>query len=158
MTPIKRILGFDPGFGRLGFGCIDVQGGVIYYVDAGIISTPKEMIFAERLRNIYVDLGELFDVLKPDVISVEKLRFATNVTTGLKVAEARGLILLRAAERSLSILEFAPSQIKKAVTGDGGADKKAVQEMVQMLLKLNAIPKPDDAADALAIAITAIGS
>lgn len=155
MTDARRILGIDPGFGRMGFGCVDEVKSKIFFVDTGIISTPKDIPFAQRLLHIYSDLQELFEALLPDVVSIEKLHFAKNVTTGLRVAEARGLILLCAAQKNLPICEYAPSQIKKAITGDGKADKRAMQEMVRLLLQLQTIPKPDDAADALAIAITA---
>lgn len=149
-----RILGIDPGTGILGFGVIDVQKGKPLLVDAGVIRTPVKEDDAVRLLTIYEELTDIIAQAKPQVMSVEKLFFARNVTTAMTVSQARGVVLLAAMQAGLEIHEYTPMQIKQAVTGYGKADKKQMQEMVRVLLNLKAIPKPDDAADALAAAIT----
>lgn len=149
-----RILGVDPGTGILGFGVIDYDGRTAQLVDAGVIRTPVHQPLPERLVTIYDELGEIFETHKPQALSVEKLFFARNVTTAISVSHARGVVLLLGQQRALPIFEYTPLQIKQAVTGYGKADKKQVQEMVRILLRLKEIPKPDDAADALAAALT----
>lgn len=150
-----RILGIDPGTGILGFGVIDVDAsGALQLVDAGVIRTPVKEDDAVRLQTIYEELQDIITQNKPTVMSVEKLFFARNVTTAMTVAQARGVVLLLGQQNSLQLHEFTPMQIKQAVTGYGKADKKQMQEMVRTILKLKEIPKPDDAADALAAAIT----
>ncbi|MEO6513106.1 MAG: crossover junction endodeoxyribonuclease RuvC [Candidatus Saccharimonadales bacterium] len=149
-----RILGIDPGTGILGFGVIDYEKGKISLVDAGVIRTPVHEDDAVRLLTIYEELTEIIKETKPDAMSVEKLFFARNVTTAMTVSQARGVVLLCGMQAGLTIHEFTPMQIKLAVTGYGKADKKQIQEMVRVLLQLKEIPKPDDAADALAAAIT----
>jgi crossover junction endodeoxyribonuclease RuvC len=149
-----RILGIDPGTGILGFGVIDVARGKSQLVDAGVIRTPVHEDDAVRLLTIYDELTEIIAANKPDMMSVEKLFFARNVTTAMTVAQARGVVLLCAMQAQLPIHEYTPMQIKQAVTGYGKADKKQVQEMVRVILGLQEVPKPDDAADALAAAIT----
>ena len=149
-----RILGIDPGTGILGFGVIDVGStGKISLVDAGVIRTPVHENDAIRLLTIYDELESIIKAIKPDVMSVEKLFFARNVTTAMTVSQARGVVLLLGMQNNLDIHEFTPMQIKQAVTGYGKADKKQIQEMVRTLLQLKEIPQPDDAADALAAAI-----
>lgn len=148
-----RILGIDPGTGILGFGVIDFQKSKTKLVDAGVIRTPVKQPDAERLLTIYDELKELIEELKPEVMSVEKLFFAQNVTTAMTVSQARGVVLLLGQQHGLELHEFTPLQIKQAVTGYGKADKKQMQEMVRVLLGLHEVPKPDDAADALAAAI-----
>jgi crossover junction endodeoxyribonuclease RuvC len=149
-----RILGIDPGTGILGFGIIDVGATKkLSLVDAGVIRTPVKQADSERLATIYEELQQIIDEIKPDVMAVEKLYFAQNVTTAMSVAQARGVVLLCGRQHNLELHEFTPLQIKQAVTGYGKADKKQVQEMVRVLLGLKAVPKPDDAADALAAAI-----
>jgi len=148
-----RILGIDPGTGILGFGVIETTRGGIQLVDAGVIRTPVKEDDAVRLLTIYDELTELIADSKPTVMSVEKLFFARNVTTAMTVAQARGVVLLCSQQAGLSLFEYTPMQIKQAITGYGKADKKQMQEMVRVLLKLKEIPKPDDAADALAAAI-----
>jgi len=152
-----RILGVDPGTAITGFGVIDAEGNRFSFVDAGVIRTPKEQPMPERLSTIYDELHELIKEFKPDVMSLELLYFARNVTTAMTVGQARGVITLCASQANLPIYEYTPMQVKQAVTGYGKADKKQIQEMVKKLLQLSAIPKPDDAADGLAIAITHAG-
>lgn len=149
-----RILGIDPGTGILGFGVIDYVRGKISLVDAGVIRTPVHEDDAVRLLTIYEELSEIIAQTKPEAMSVEKLFFARNVTTAMTVAQARGVVLLCGMQAQLTIHEFTPMQIKQAITGYGKADKKQMQEMVRVLLQLKVVPKPDDAADALAAAIT----
>lgn len=150
-----RILGIDPGTGILGFGVIDVANdGSIALVDAGVIRTPVKEDDAVRLLTIFEELQDIIAQNKPTIMSVEKLFFARNVTTAMTVAQARGVVLLLGQQNQMELHEFTPMQIKQAITGYGKADKKQMQEMVRTLLKLKEIPQPDDAADALAAAIT----
>jgi crossover junction endodeoxyribonuclease RuvC len=149
-----RILGIDPGTGILGFGVIDVENGKAKLVDAGVIRTPVKEDDAVRLLTIYEELTDIITQSKPTIMSVEKLFFARNVTTAMTVAQARGVVLLCGMQSGMTIFEYTPMQIKQAITGYGKADKKQMQEMVRVILALKEIPKPDDAADALAAAIT----
>lgn len=149
-----RILGIDPGTGILGFGVIEIAKTKPVLVDAGVIRTPVKEDDAVRLLTIYEELTDIIAQTKPEVMSVEKLFFARNVTTAMTVAQARGVVLLTAMQAQLKIFEYTPMQIKQAITGYGKADKKQMQEMVRVLLGLSEIPRPDDAADALAAAIT----
>jgi crossover junction endodeoxyribonuclease RuvC len=149
-----RILGIDPGTGILGFGVIEVNGRNIQLVDAGVIRTPVKEDDAVRLLTIYEELTDIIAANNPAIMSVEKLFFARNVTTAMTVSQARGVVLLTAKQADMAIFEYTPMQIKQAVTGYGKADKKQVQEMVRVLLKLQEVPKPDDCADALAAALT----
>ncbi|MDB5185945.1 MAG: Crossover junction endodeoxyribonuclease RuvC [Candidatus Saccharibacteria bacterium] len=149
-----RILGIDPGTGILGFGVIDVdQKGKATLVDAGVIRTPVKQADSDRLLTIYDELHEIIKELKPTVMSVEKLFFAKNVTTAMSVSQARGVVLLCGKQHGLELFEYTPMQIKQGITGYGRADKKQIQEMVRLILGLQEVPKPDDAADALAAAI-----
>lgn len=148
-----RILGIDPGTGILGFGVIEADNGKVQLVDAGVIRTPVKQDDAIRLTTIYEELTDIISANSPKVMSVEKLFFAQNVTTAMTVAQARGVVLLCGQQAGLTIFEYTPLQIKQALTGYGRADKKQMQEMVRVLLKLNEAPKPDDCADALAAAI-----
>lgn len=148
-----RILGIDPGTGILGFGVIDVERGNTSFVDAGVVRTPVNQEDSERLFTIYHDLEEIIEQHKPKVLAVEKLFFIRNITTAMSVSQARGVVLLLGKQKKLQLYEYTPLQIKQAVTGYGKADKKQIQEMVKIILKLPQIPKPDDAADALAAAI-----
>jgi crossover junction endodeoxyribonuclease RuvC len=149
-----RILGIDPGTGILGFGVVDSDKGKVKLVDAGVIRTPVHEDDSIRLLTIYDELTEIIAQTKPELMSVEKLFFARNVTTAMTVAQARGVVLLCGMQAKLKIYEYTPMQIKLAITGYGKADKKQMQEMVRMHLALKTIPKPDDAADALAAALT----
>lgn len=144
-----RILGIDPGTGICGFGVIEDASALDY----GVISTPPHTPLPDRLEDIYNSLNEIIDQDKPDVMAIEKLFFKQNITTGISVAEARGVCLLVAKQRGLPIYEYSPNQIKNAICGYGMAHKPQMQEMVRVHLKLESIPKPDDAADALAVAI-----
>ncbi len=149
-----RILGIDPGTGILGFGIIDVQRGKSMLVDGGVIRTPVHEDDAVRLQTIYDELTDIIASSGPAVMSVEKLFFARNVTTAITVAQARGVVLLCGKQAGLTIYEYTPLQIKQAITGYGKADKKQIQEMVRIILGLETVPKPDDAADAIAAALT----
>lgn len=149
-----RIIGIDPGTGILGFGVIDVSGNKLTMVDAGVITTPAHTPLDERLEEIYDGLVGIIAETKPDVMSIEKLFFARNVTTAMSVSHARGVAMLSGRKACLPIAEYTPLQIKQTLTGYGRADKKQMQEMVKFQLGLHSIPKPDDAADALAAAIT----
>jgi crossover junction endodeoxyribonuclease RuvC len=150
-----RVLGIDPGTGILGFGVIDVdKKGNVQLVDAGVIRTPVKEDDAVRLLTIYEELSDIIAQNKPAAMSVEKLFFARNVTTAITVAQARGVVLLCGQQAGLELHEYTPMQIKQAITGYGRADKKQMQEMVRVLLGLKEVPKPDDAADALAAALT----
>ena len=149
-----RILGIDPGTGILGFGVIDVdKSSKMSLVDAGVIRTPVHEDDSVRLLTIFNELKSIIAEFKPEVMSVEKLFFARNVTTAMTVSQARGVVLLLGMQHELELHEYTPMQIKQAVTGYSRADKKQIQEMVRVLLQLKEIPKPDDAADALAAAI-----
>lgn len=149
-----RIIGIDPGTGILGFGVIDVEKGKLQVVDAGVVKTPAHTPLDERLEEIYDSLTSIITETKPDVMSIEKLFFARNVTTAMSVSHARGVVMLAGKKGRLPIHEYTPLQIKQTLTGYGCADKKQMQEMVRMQLGLKEVPKPDDAADALAAAIT----
>lgn len=144
-----RILGIDPGTGICGFGVIEGNTALDY----GVIATPPHTPLPDRLEDIYNSLHEIVDQNHPEVMAIEKLFFKQNITTGISVAEARGVCLLVAKQTGLPIYEYAPNQIKMALTGDGHAHKTAMQEMVRLHLGLETVPKPDDAADALAAAI-----
>jgi crossover junction endodeoxyribonuclease RuvC len=149
-----RIIGIDPGTGILGFGVIDSNmAGKAKLVDAGVIRTPAGQEDSLRLLTIYEELTEIIRQTKPDVMSVEKLFFAQNVTTAMTVSQARGVVLLTGVKAGLGLFEYTPLQIKQALTGYGRADKKQIQEMVKIILGLKEVPKPDDCADALAAAI-----
>ena len=149
-----RILGIDPGLGRCGFGLIEARPGQLKLLDFGVITTVVDAPIPSRLHELYDSLAELLDQTKPDVLAVEKLFFAKNITTGIVVAEARGVILLAAEQAKLLAYEYTPNEIKKTLTGYGSADKSQMEEMVKLQLGLETRPKPDDAADALAAAIT----
>ena len=147
------ILGIDPGFGTLGYGAIETARGNHRVLTYGAITTPPKKEMSRRLHEIFHDLLTLLDTVKPDAVAIEQLFFNTNITTGIQVAQARGVILLACAERGIEIAEYTPLQVKQAVVGYGRAEKKQVMEMTRMMLKLEKIPRPDDAADALAIAL-----
>ena len=148
-----RILGIDPGTGILGFGVIDANGAKTKLVTAGVITTPAHTPLAERLEEIFNGLSEIIAETKPDVMAIEKLFFAQNVTTAISVSHARGVAMLTGQQAGLKIEEYTPLQIKQTMTGYGRATKKQIQEMVRIQLGLKEVPKPDDCADALAAAI-----
>lgn len=149
-----RILGIDPGIAIVGYGLIDERNGDIKPVQYGSIQTPKELTTSARLQQIYLGMQEIIASYKPDVMSVEKLFFNTNTTTAFAVGQARGIILLAAEQAGIPSFEYTPLQVKQCVVGYGKAEKKQVQAMVRLLLNLKEVPKPDDVADALGIAIT----
>ncbi|MCR8655733.1 crossover junction endodeoxyribonuclease RuvC [Paenibacillus endoradicis] len=148
-----RVLGIDPGIAIVGFGFVDKEGHKLTPVQYGAIQTEAHTPQEDRLLQVYESAGALMDKYKPDSVAIEKLFFNRNVTTAFAVGEARGVIILAAAQRGLPIAEYTPLQVKQAVVGYGKAEKRQVQEMVKMFLKLSSVPKPDDVADALAVAI-----
>ena len=147
------ILGIDPGYATIGFGLLEAQRAQVHMVTYGAITTPAGLPLSKRLYQIDRDMEELIRQLKPDVIAIEELFFNTTITTGIAVAQARGVILLACAQRGLIPAEYTPMQVKQGVVGYGKAEKKQVMEMTRSLLNLKAVPKPDDAADALAVAL-----
>jgi crossover junction endodeoxyribonuclease RuvC len=148
-----RILGIDPGYAIVGYGLLDYDKTRFATVSYGAIMTSANLPFQQRLLEIYNDLNELIRVYTPELIAVERLFFTTNQKTAMDVAHARGVILLAAVRGGVEIAEYTPLQVKQAVSGYGKATKSQVQEMTKRILNLSAIPKPDDTADALAIAI-----
>jgi crossover junction endodeoxyribonuclease RuvC len=148
-------LGIDPGTATTGFGLVRLMpDGELVAVKYGVILTPKESSASARLVMLYDQLHDLLQEYAPDTSAVEKLFFQSNVKTALAVGQARGVVMLSLQQAGLEIFEYTPNEVKQAVAGYGGADKRQVQDMVRALLQLDSIPKPDDAADALAIAIT----
>ncbi len=148
-----RILGLDPGLATVGYGVLDVEEKFVRLVDYGIISTPKEESVPVRLAMISEAADSLITNFKPDEIAMEELFFNTNITTGIKVAEARGVLIVSAVKQCGRLFEYTPLQVKIAMTGYGRADKHQIQAMVKNYLSLDKIPRPDDAADALAVAL-----
>ncbi len=148
-----KILGIDPGYGITGFGLIETERGQFRLLNCGAITTPAGMDFSARLEIIYEDMRELLRVAKPDVVAIEELFFGQNVTTGIGVAQSRGVILLAVRQAGLKVFQYKPMQVKQAVVGYGNATKHQVMDMTKRLLHLSASPKPDDAADAVAIAL-----
>ncbi len=148
-----RIIGIDPGYAIVGFGIIEYDNGRFKTVDYGAVTTPAGTAFDKRLKIIYEDISQLLDIYKPESLAIEKLYFQNNQKTAIDVAEARGVVLLAASQRNILIREYTPLEVKKSITGYGQAVKKQVQEMTKRVLNLPAIPKPDDTADALAIAV-----
>ena len=147
------IMGIDPGIATIGYGVISYQSGRFSVIDYGAVTTKAGMKLSDRLRNIYEDVSILIERFHPDAFAVEELFFNTNITTGIAVAHGRGVIMLAASVQNVPIYEYTPLQVKQGVAGYGRADKAQVQRMVKSLLGLSAVPKPDDTADALAIAI-----
>lgn len=146
-------MGIDPGYAIVGCGAVSYERGNFTVLDAHPITTPAKMPFEQRLLHIYDELCGLIERLKPEAMAVEELFFYHNQTTGMYVAQARGVILLAAARYGVEPFEYTPMQVKQAVVGYGNAEKKQVMEMTRQLLKLKEVPKPDDVADALAIAV-----
>lgn len=149
----KRILGIDPGLASVGYGCIEISGNRMRPVEYGVLRTGPDEELARRLELIYDDCSSLIARLAPDESAVEELFFGRNTTTGMSVSQARGVILLALRKQSIPLSEYTPLVVKRSVTGDGRADKVAVQTMVQRLLGLPDLPRPDDAADGLALAV-----
>ncbi len=150
---MKKILGIDPGFATIGFGLIASDRGSVQMLRYGAVTTPAGMGFPQRLKLIYDDMTELLQMLKPDVVSIEELFFNTNITTGIQVAHGRGVILLACTNCGIPIFEYTPLQVKQAVAGYGRAEKRQVMDMTKRLLHLEKMPRPDDAADGLALAL-----
>ncbi|MBQ3213849.1 MAG: crossover junction endodeoxyribonuclease RuvC [Clostridia bacterium] len=149
-----RVLGIDPGFALVGFGIVEENNGRLKALDYGVISTPKEESISTRLAMIYKGMCDLIDTYKPDAIAIEELFFFKNQKTVIPVAEARGVIVLAGIQKLGNLYEYTPLQIKQALTGNGRAEKKQIQYMVTNILGLEKVPKPDDAADAVAVALT----
>ena len=148
-----RILGIDPGYGITGFGLVDAQRGQYQLLRCGVITTPPNTDFSWRLEVIYNDMVQLLQVAKPDVVAIEELFFGQNVTTGIGVAQSRGVILLAIRQAGIEVFSYKPAHVKQSVVGYGNATKHQVQDMTKRLLRLDAMPKPDDAADAIALAL-----
>ena len=148
-----RILGIDPGYATIGFGVLEAEANKYRLLQCGVITTPAHTSLASRLDQIHQDLRQLIDAYQPDAAAVEELFFNTNITTGIAVAHARGVILLACQQTGLKIFEYTPLQVKQSVVGYGRAEKKQVMDMVRRLCNLKAPPKPDDAADAVALAL-----
>ena len=148
-----RILGIDPGYGITGFALVEAERGNARLLHCGAITTPAGMDFSARLEIIYEDMKKLLDMAKPQAVAIEELFFGQNVTTGIGVAQSRGVILLAIRQAGLEVTAYKPMQVKQAVVGYGNATKHQVQDMTRRLLHLEKLPKPDDAADAIAIAL-----
>ena len=148
-----RILGIDPGYGITGFGMVEAQRNEFRLLRYGAITTPAGADFSARLEMIYEDMRELLKVSQPEAVAIEELFFGQNVTTGIGVAQSRGVILLSIRQAGVPVFQYKPMQVKQAVVGYGNATKHQVQDMTRRLLHLEKIPKPDDAADAIAIAL-----
>ncbi len=149
-----KILGIDPGIGRMGWGIVEIQSAKCKVQSYGCIETSAKSKVEERLLHIHQKLNEIIKEHKPDVLAIEELFFNTNAKTAFVVGQARGVVLLAGAEKNLSVSIYTPLQVKIALTGYGRAEKSQVGQMVKVLLKLPSIPKPDDTADALAVALT----
>ncbi len=148
-----RILGIDPGFATIGFGLVDSQRGNQAMLQYGTITTTPDMAFPRRLETVFDDMTQLLEVLRPDEVAMEELFWGTNMTTGINVSHSRGVLVLAVAKAGIPLFEYTPMQIKQAVAGYGKAEKRQVMDMTRRLLKLDKIPRPDDAADALAVAL-----
>ncbi len=148
-----RIIGIDPGTAITGWGIIEGDGGNLQMVAAGVITTPAGMSLPNRLQIIYRELTALVEQWQPETAALEELFFSKNAKTALAVGHGRGVAMLALANANLPIVEYKPLEVKQAITGYGGADKQQIQQMVKLLLSLDDIPRPDDAADALAVAI-----
>lgn len=148
-----KILGLDPGIATIGFSILETCGNKYNLINCGVITTPAHTPLSDRLCTIYDDLSELIEAFHPDAVAIEELFFNTNLTTGIAVAHGRGVILLACRKAGLKIYEYTPLQVKDAVVGYGRADKKQVMDMVRRLCGLKSAPKPDDAADAVALAL-----
>lgn len=150
---MMRILGIDPGIATIGFGMVESANNKFSLISCGVITTPAHTSLSSRLEQIYDDMLELLDTFKPDAVSVEELFFNTNITTGISVAHGRGVILLACSKAGVRVYEYTPLQVKQSVVGYGRAEKTQVMDMVRRICNLPAPPRPDDAADAVALAI-----
>ena len=148
-----KIMGIDPGIATIGFGILDYNNNLFKLLKCGVITTPAHTSLSSRLNRIYMDLTELLQLFHPDAVSIEELFFTNNITTGIPVAHGRGVILLACEHAQVPVFEYTPLQVKQSVTGYGRADKKQVMDMVRRICSLKSVPRPDDAADAVALAI-----
>jgi len=148
------VLGIDPGYALMGWGVVEAEGSRMKLINYGCIETKAGVPMQNRLRTLQLGVRDLLNIYRPDDVAFEELFFARNVTTALMVGAARGAAIIAAAEYTNNLYEYTPMQIKQAITGYGKADKKQIQQMVKLLLKLDEVPRPDDAADAIACAIT----
>ena len=148
-----RILGIDPGYATTGFGILEAGRGSVQLLNYGTITTPTTLTFPERLVVLYDDMVQLIETVKPDAVAVEELFWGHNVTTGIGVSHGRGVILLAICKSGAPLFEYTPNQVKQAVVGYGGADKHQVMDMTRRILKMETVARPDDAADAIAIAL-----
>lgn len=153
-----RVLGIDPGTARVGYGVVEGEGALLRAVGYGVVATPASQALPERLKEIYRAIGALIAEMAPDALAAEELFFSRNARTAFAVGQARGVVLLAAAHAAIPVFEYTPLQVKQAVAGYGRASKEQVQEMVRVLLSLPEVPRPDDAADALAVAICHVHS
>lgn len=153
MSGVVRIMGIDPGLGRTGYGVVEEQGGKLTALDYGCVETPARRSVVRRLEQVYEEIGTLLRRHRPDEVAVEQLFFSTNVQTAFAVGQARGVILLAASQARVRLGEYTPLEVKQAVVGYGRAEKGQIQYMVKAILSLTETPRPDDAADALALAI-----
>ncbi len=152
-TPSHRVLGVDPGLARMGWAIVEISGRSPELIGCGCVETPAGQRTEKRLQTLHQRLGQIILDYKPESMAVEKLYFTSNVTTAMTVSQARGIVLLAAAEGNIELQEFTPTAVKQSVTGDGRADKRQMGKMIQLLLKLKQLPKHDDTADAIAIAL-----
>ena len=148
-----RVLGIDPGIATIGFGVVETEKNRHKLIKCGVISTPAHPSLSSRLEQIYDDMLSILELFQPDAVSIEELFFNTNITTGIAVAHGRGVILLACRKAGVQVFEYTPLQVKQSVVGYGRAEKRQVMDMVKRLCQLPAAPKPDDAADAVALAI-----
>ena len=148
-----RILGIDPGYATTGFGILQAERASVQLINYGTITTPTTLSFPERLEMLYDDMAELLDTVRPDAVAVEELFWGHNVTTGIGVSHGRGVILLAIAKSGVPLFEYTPGQVKQAVVGYGSAEKRQVMDMTRRILKMEKVARPDDAADAIAIAL-----
>ncbi|HIR65256.1 MAG TPA: crossover junction endodeoxyribonuclease RuvC [Candidatus Faecousia faecigallinarum] len=148
-----QILGIDPGYGTTGFALLESDRASLRLLQCGVVTTPPGMAFPQRLNVLYQDIVQLMVSANPQAMAIEELFFGHNVTTGIGVAQARGVILLAAAQQNIPVFTYTPMQVKQAVVGYGGASKNQVMDMTRRILRLEKIPRPDDAADAIAIAL-----
>lgn len=148
-----RILGIDPGYATTGFGLLHAAGSSYSLLQYGTVTTPPDLSFSQRLNMLFEDMTRLLEVTKPEAVAVEELFWGHNITTGIGVSHGRGVILLAIERAGVPLFEYTPMQVKQAVVGYGKAEKRQVMEMTRRLLKMDRIPRPDDAADAIAIAL-----
>lgn len=149
-----RILGIDPGYAILGYGIVDFDNNHFKVIDYGAITTDKDQPMPERLKELYSGISSIIDLYRPDMAAVEELFFNKNVKTAILVAQARGAVITAITNKDIELFEYTPLQIKQALVGYGRAEKNQVQQMVKIILNLDKVPKPDDVADALAVAVT----